>query len=70
MRKIRYALAFAFNWLQGCRFFWVDHPDGPYYDMTEKCCPHPIRFDWSVRACVKAGDCGCVKGAASTRTKP
>lgn len=61
--NLRYYAAVAYNWLQGCRFFWV-RPEGdtPYLDMTEKCCPYPIRFDWSVRACVKAGDCGCIKG--------
>lgn len=59
----RYYAMVAYNWLQGCRFFWV-RPAGeiPYLDMTEKCCPYPIRFDWSVKACVKAGECGCVKG--------
>lgn len=62
MRKIRDALALAYNWLQGCRFFWVADERGGYLDMTEKCCPYPVRFDWSVKACVKAGDCGCVKG--------
>lgn len=53
----------AFNWLQGCRFFWAP---GGYLDMTEKCCPYPLRFDWSVKACVKAGDCGCIKGCSAT----
>jgi hypothetical protein len=54
----------AYNWLQGCRFFWVkdDHPSGGYLDMTEKCCPYPLLFDWSVKACNKAGLCGCNKG--------
>lgn len=59
---MRNALMVAFNWLQGCRFFWVADEHGGYFDMTENCCPYPIRFDWSVRACVKAGDCGCIKG--------
>lgn len=62
MRKIRYALMVAFNWLQGCRFFWVTDEHGKYLNMTERCCPYPIRFDWSVKACVMAGDCGCIKG--------
>ena len=56
----------AFNWAQGCRFFWVETPGSPaggYLDMTEKCCPYPIIFNWSVKACVKAGHCGCNKGA-------
>ena len=56
---------YAYNWLQGCRFFWVETPGSPaggYFGMTEKCCPYPVRFDWSVRACVKAGDCGCNRG--------
>jgi hypothetical protein len=22
-------------------------------------CPYPLRGDWSARACIKAGDCGC-----------
>ena len=63
--RIYLPVMIAYNWLQGCRFFRVATPSSPgggYWDMTEKCCPYPIRFDWSVRACVKAGDCGCVKG--------
>ena len=55
----------AYNWFQGCRFFWVEthgSPGGGYLNMTEKCCPYPIQFDWSVKACVKAGYCGCIKG--------
>jgi hypothetical protein len=62
--RLRYYAMVAYNWLQGCRFFWVpdNHPAGGYFDMTEKTCPYPLRFDWSVRACVKAGDCGCSKG--------
>jgi hypothetical protein len=24
-----------------------------------------VQFDWSVKACVKAGHCGCVKGLPS-----
>jgi hypothetical protein len=22
-------------------------------------CPYPLRDDWTARACIKAGDCGC-----------
>ena len=61
-KALRYYAMVAFNWLQGCRFFWKDGS----LEMTEKCCPYPIRFDWSVKACVKAGDCGCVKGSRPT----
>jgi hypothetical protein len=64
-RRVRLPIETAYNWLQGCRFFWVEtpgEPGGGYLDMTEKCCPYPVRFDWSVKACVRAGTCGCVKG--------
>lgn len=63
--NVRRPIEVAYNWLQGCRFFWVSTPGssaGGYIDMTEKCCPYPVQFDWSVKACVKAGHCGCVKG--------
>ena len=62
-------LEVAFNWLQGCRFFWVETPGSPaggYIDFTEQCCPYPVIFDWSVKACVKAGKCGCNKGSRPT----
>lgn len=59
--RLRYYAAVAFNWLQGCRFFWATDKHGRYMDMTEKCCPYPLRFDWSAKACIKAGDCGCSK---------
>jgi hypothetical protein len=62
---MRYYLMVAYNWAQGYRMYWVETPGSPaggYWDYTEKMCPYPIRFDWSVKACVRAGDCGCNKG--------
>ena len=53
----------AYNWLQGCRFFENEDEHGKYLDMTEKCCPYPVLFDWSAKSCIKSGNCGCVKGA-------
>ena len=48
------------NALQGCGYSWRD-PDG--YGKTictwRGTCPRPLRNDWSARACIKAGDCGC-----------
>lgn len=63
--KAKRAAIFAYNWVRGYRFFWVadGHPSGGYFDMTEKTCPYPVLNDWSVRACVRAGHCGCSKGS-------
>lgn len=65
--RLLHSIEYAYNWLRGCRFFWVETPGSPaggYFDMTEKCCPYPILFDWSVKACNRAGCCGCNKGRA------
>ena len=29
-------------------------------------CPYPIRKDWTARACIEAGDCGCSNGTRFT----
>lgn len=50
------------NALRGYRFFWVETPGSPaggYIDFTPGTCPYPLLKDWSVKACNKAGLCGC-----------
>lgn len=67
--RVIYPLAVAYNWCQGCRFFMTKDEHGEYLDFTEKCCPYPLRFDWSARACIKAGDCGCIKGCTERQSR-
>jgi hypothetical protein len=50
------------NWIRGYRFFWVETPGSPaggHIDFTPGTCPYPLRNDWSAKACIRAGDCGC-----------
>jgi hypothetical protein len=46
------------NRRQGCSFYWQNDT----LMMTPKCCPYPLRSDWSAKACNEAGECGCMKG--------
>lgn len=43
------------NSLHGCGFSMRDGALHPWRGT----CPYPLRNDWSIRACIKAGDCGC-----------
>lgn len=66
-------LVFAWNWIRGHRFYWVETPGTPgggYWDMTDSTCPYPVRDDWSAKACIKAGDCGCVHAIAERVKEP
>ena len=50
------------NALQGCGYSWIKTPGSPaggYVMPWKGTCPHAIRNDWSARACIKSGDCGC-----------
>ena len=50
------------NALQGCGFSWIKTPGttaSGYIMPWRRTCPYPLRHDWSARACIKAGDCGC-----------
>lgn len=56
---------FLYNWVRGCRMYWVDTPGTPgggYFDFSERMCPYPLGHDWSVKACIRNGNCGCIKG--------
>ena len=59
-RAIRFWLLRLLNALQGCGFSWSD-PDGRGKTIIpwRGTCPYPLRNDWSAKACIKAGDCGC-----------
>ena len=60
-RAIRFWLLRVLNALQGCGFSWVSmHPgESPTIVPWRGTCPYPLRKDWSAKACIKAGDCGC-----------
>ena len=61
-RAIRFWLLRVLNALQGCGFSWGYLDDGiPHKTIIpwRGTCPYPLRNDWSARACIKAGDCGC-----------
>jgi hypothetical protein len=50
------------NALRGHGFSRVQTPGTPaggYIRPWRGTCPYPIRADWSARACIAAGDCGC-----------
>ena len=51
----RFWLLRAWNALRGYGFGWEDGALTP----RRGTCPYPTRKDWSARACIKAGDCGC-----------
>lgn len=44
------------NALQGCGFYFDRENVMRFWKGT---CPRPLRNDWSAKACIKAGDCGC-----------
>jgi hypothetical protein len=52
-----------YNAIRGYGFYWVRTNDGSsaggYIEVKEGTCPHPVQFDWSAKACIKAGLCGC-----------
>lgn len=52
---MRFFIIRAWNWIRGYRFFWKDGA----LECTEGTCPYPLLNDWSVKACVRAGKCGC-----------
>jgi len=43
------------NALRGYGFYFADGA----LQIKPGTCPYPLRNDWSVKACIKAGDCGC-----------
>lgn len=47
------------NQRQGCSFYWSSDN---VLMMTRKTCPYPTQEDWSAKACVAAGQCGCANG--------
>ena len=48
------------NALQGCGVTFSRLPSGNLtYSPWRRTCPYPLRNDWSAKACIKAGDCGC-----------
>ena len=50
------------NWWRGLGIVWIKTPGTPaggYFEIRPGTCPYPIRDDWSAKACIKAGDCGC-----------
>ncbi len=49
------AIERAWNWLRGYRFYWQNGT----MECSPGTCPYPVRCDWSVKACIKAGYCGC-----------
>lgn len=47
------------NALQGCGYHWRRSKNDSVMIIWPRTCPRPLRNDWSARACIKAGDCGC-----------
>lgn len=45
----------AMNWLRGLGYQW----DGETFQVKPGTCPYPLHPDWSVKRCVRNGDCGC-----------
>jgi hypothetical protein len=48
-----------YNWIRGYGFYWARDEHGWYMEIKEGTCPYPVQFDWSAKACIKAGECGC-----------
>jgi hypothetical protein len=62
-------LARVYNGIRGYGFYWVETPGSPagkYLAIKPGTCPYPLRLDWSAKACIKAGDCGCDEGCRAT----
>ena len=70
---MRILLLRILNALQGCGFSWVKTPGSPaggYIRPWRGTCPYPLRSNWSARACIKAGDCGCDERSKYVPDKP
>jgi hypothetical protein len=64
LKTVRRYVETFYNWMRGYGFYWVKTPGSPaggYIEMKPGTCPYPLKFDWSVKACKKAGLCGCVQ---------
>ena len=61
MKVVRWLIE-LWNNLRGYGFDWIETPGTPaggYVEPRPGTCPRPLRNDWSAKACIKAGDCGC-----------
>lgn len=55
------------NLMRGYGFDWIETPGtlgGGHIMPRPGTCPYPLINDWSVKACNKAGLCGCNEGRA------